>query len=66
MPFLYFPKNKLEYIPAGLSCLLFILGAVIVWRIFVMASRREQQRFEQMEQKLKEVQGTAADSSGPK
>ncbi|MCP8969810.1 hypothetical protein [Ectobacillus ponti] len=58
MPFLYFPENKWEYLPAGLTCLLFIIGAFLTWRIFVKASQREAKRLEHVEKQIQELNGT--------
>ncbi|MFB9757139.1 hypothetical protein [Ectobacillus funiculus] len=63
---LYFPENKLEYIPAAVTCLLFIFGAVFTWRMFIKVSKREQQQFEQMEQNLKEMDNTVSDTPASK
>ncbi|MBO8156730.1 MAG: hypothetical protein H0Z32_09735 [Bacillaceae bacterium] len=45
MEFLYFPQNKMEYIPAFISLAIFLLGAVFTMRVIVKASRREEERF---------------------
>lgn len=47
MEFLYFPENKLEYIPAVISCLLFFIGAVAVLYAFKKASKKELEQLEQ-------------------
>ncbi|MBO9130647.1 hypothetical protein [Bacillus sp. 165] len=63
MPFLYFPENKLEYIPAGITCLLFIIGAFLTWRAFMRASKRELKQFQEMEQRIDQINGTAESNS---
>ncbi|WP_028401387.1 hypothetical protein [Ectobacillus panaciterrae] len=55
---LYFPEDKTEYIPAAISCILFITGAFFTWRIFVKASKREMKKFDEMEKNLHKINGT--------
>ena len=38
---LYFPEDKTEYIIPGIVCVLFIIGAVATWRMFIRVSKRE-------------------------
>ncbi|MFX3622885.1 MAG: hypothetical protein ACE3JP_02270 [Ectobacillus sp.] len=52
MPFLYFPEDKTEYIPAAIICIIFLFGAFLTWRAFVKASNREKARFDEMEKNL--------------
>ncbi|MFD1413464.1 hypothetical protein [Oceanobacillus jeddahense] len=47
MPFLYFPEDKMEYIPAAISLLIFIALAVVVMRWVMKKSKKDQERFEQ-------------------
>jgi hypothetical protein len=63
MPFLYFPEDKTEYIPAAITCILFIIGALLTWRAFMRASKREMKQFEEMEKRIHEINGTAKKST---
>ncbi|MGM9987870.1 MAG: hypothetical protein ACI35O_11670 [Bacillaceae bacterium] len=50
--FLYFPEDKREYIPAAISFLIFFIGAIATWRLFIKSSRREAKRLEELEKDL--------------
>lgn len=54
MPFLYFPEDKTEYIPAILMLLLFVLIAYIVYRFIKKYSRNEEQKMKEFEEKVLE------------
>lgn len=49
---LYFPEDKTEYIIPGVVCVLFIVGAVMTWRMFIRVSNREAKQLKEMEKKL--------------
>ncbi|MGR5875229.1 hypothetical protein ACT7DH_21975 [Bacillus pacificus] len=49
---LYFPEDKTEYIIPGIVCVLFIIGAVATWRMFIRVSKREADRLQKVEEKL--------------
>lgn len=49
---LYFPEDKTEYIIPGIVCVLFIIGAVATWRMFIRVSKREAERLQKVEEKL--------------
>ncbi|TCT19055.1 hypothetical protein EDD68_1191 [Melghiribacillus thermohalophilus] len=44
MEFLYFPENKMEYIPAIISLAIFFLGAVFTMKVILKVSRREEEK----------------------
>ena len=48
---LYFPEDKTEYI-IGIVCVLFIIGAIATWRMFIRVSKREAERLQKVEEKL--------------
>ena len=50
--FLYFPKNKLSYIPAVLQLLLLLLVVVIVFRWFIRKSKRDALAAKQLEERI--------------
>ncbi|CAD2077520.1 hypothetical protein JEOAER750_01704 [Jeotgalicoccus aerolatus] len=54
MPFLYFPEDKTEYIPALIMLLLFILLAFVVYRIIKKYSRNEEEKMKDFEEKVLE------------
>ena len=54
MPFLYFPEDKTEYIPALIMLLLFILLAFVVYRIIKKYSRNEEEKMKEFEEKVLE------------
>ncbi|EEL48693.1 hypothetical protein bcere0022_39860 [Bacillus cereus Rock3-44] len=49
---LYFPEDKTEYIIPGIVCVLFIVGAVATWRMFIRVSKKEAERLQKIEKKL--------------
>jgi flagellar biosynthesis/type III secretory pathway M-ring protein FliF/YscJ len=54
MPFLYFPEDKTEYIPALIMLLLFILLAFIVYKLIRKYSRNEEEKMREFEEKVLE------------
>ena len=54
MPFLYFPDDKTEYIPALIMLLLFILLAFIVYKLIKKYSRNEEEKMKDFEEKVLE------------
>lgn len=54
MPFLYFPEDKTEYIPALIMLLLFILLAFIVYKLIKKYSRNEEEKMREFEEKVLE------------
>lgn len=51
--FLYFPEDKSEYIPAGITFLIFLIGALLTMRIFIAVSKREAKKAKELEEQLK-------------
>lgn len=51
--FLYFPKDKSEYIPAAISFLLFFILCVLTFRLIVRVSKREAEKAKVLEEQLK-------------
>ncbi len=49
---LYFPEDKQNILFQGIVCVLFIIGAIATWRMFVRVSKREAERLQKVEQKL--------------
>lgn len=51
--FLYFPEDKSEYIPAAITCIIFLIGAVFTMRFIIKVSKREEKKAKELEEKLK-------------
>lgn len=47
MPFLYFPEDKSEYIPATIMLIIFMIGAVVATYFIFKKSRKDEQKFEE-------------------
>ncbi|MFT9599009.1 hypothetical protein [Mesobacillus sp.] len=50
--FLYFPEDKSEYIPAAITSLVFLIGAVLTMRYIIKVSKREAQKAKEHEQAI--------------
>ncbi|WP_307407153.1 hypothetical protein [Neobacillus ginsengisoli] len=50
--FLYFPKDKSEYIPAAISFFFFFIGAVLTMRFIISHSKKEAKKAKELEEKL--------------
>jgi hypothetical protein len=50
--FLYFPKDKSEYIPAVISFSIFLIGAIFAMRYIIVISRREAKKAKELEDKI--------------
>jgi hypothetical protein len=51
--FLYFPEDKSEYFPAAITFLIFLIGALLTMRIFIVVSKREAKKAKELEEQLK-------------
>lgn len=47
MEFLYFPKDKTEYIPAFIVLVVFMIGAVATMYLVYKKSKKDEKRFEE-------------------
>ena len=47
--FLYFPKDKTEYIPAVITSLVFLIGAILTMRFIIKVSKKEAQKAKEQE-----------------
>jgi len=63
MEFLYFPKDKSEYIPAFITLVIFMIGAVAAMYLFYKKSKKEEKHFEE---KYKEELNRNRDDHSPK
>ncbi|HLR09505.1 MAG TPA: hypothetical protein VK136_09680 [Bacillota bacterium] len=48
MEFLYFPEDKSEYIPAFISLVIFMIGALATMYFFYKKSKKEERYFDQL------------------
>lgn len=51
--FLYFPEDKSEYLPAGITFLIFVLLAVATMRLIVVVSKKELNKAKEAEDRMK-------------
>ncbi|WP_020062571.1 hypothetical protein [Bacillus sp. 123MFChir2] len=51
---LYFPEDKTEYIIPAIVCVLFIIGAIATWRMFIKSSEREAEKLKEVEKRIME------------
>lgn len=58
---LYFPQDKIAYIPAMISLAIFVLAAIITMKLIMISSNREAKQAEELERKLvqDEKEGTS-------
>ncbi|KTT82998.1 MULTISPECIES: hypothetical protein [Mammaliicoccus] len=52
MEFLYFPDNKLEYIPAVATLILFMILAYIVFMMFRKKSKKDEEKMKSFEKQV--------------
>lgn len=50
--FLYFPEDKSEYIPAAISCAIFLVAAIFTMRFIVRYSKKEELKTKHLEEQL--------------
>lgn len=50
--FLYFPEDKVEYIPAFLSFVLFGIACVLTFRWIVKKSRKQEEQTKELEERI--------------
>jgi hypothetical protein len=60
--FLYFPEDKSEYIPAAITFVIFMIGAVFTMRFIIAVSNREAKKAKELEEQLKKQQPTQRNS----
>ena len=51
--FLYFPEDKREYIPAGLTMAIFLIFAILAMRFIILYNRKEVQKAKELEEQLR-------------
>ncbi len=53
MPFLYFPEDKSEYIPAAISFFIFMVLMVITFRWILKISKKQELETKDLEEKIR-------------
>ncbi|WP_246234489.1 hypothetical protein [Bacillus aquiflavi] len=51
-PFLYFPEDKTEYIPAAISMFIFMVITVLAFRLVIRISKRQAEKAKKFEEQL--------------
>ena len=52
LDFMYFPKDKSEYIPALISFSFFLLGAILTMRWIIVKSKRDAKKAKELEDRV--------------
>ncbi|WP_153732032.1 hypothetical protein [Sporosarcina obsidiansis] len=52
MPFLYFPEDKSEYIPAAISFVIFMILMALTFRWILRKSKRQEEETKELEQRI--------------
>jgi hypothetical protein len=55
--FLYFPEDKSEYIPAAITCIIFLVAAVLTMRFIIRYSKKEELKTKHLEEQLLNPKG---------
>lgn len=50
--FLYFPEDKSEYLSAGITCIIFLIAAVLAMRFIIKISKKEAEKTKELEEKI--------------
>lgn len=50
--FLYFPEDKSEYIPAAITSVIFLAGALLTMRLIIRKSRKDEEKAKELEEKI--------------
>ncbi|MDQ0344925.1 hypothetical protein ACFFMO_18535 [Lederbergia wuyishanensis] len=54
MPFLYFPEDKTEYIPAAISMSVFIFAAILTFVLIKKVSKKQESKTKHLEDQIKQ------------
>ena len=60
--FLYFPEDKSEYIPAAITSLIFLIGAILTMRLIIKVSKREANKAKELEEQIKNQENAQRNS----
>ncbi|WP_163103122.1 hypothetical protein [Peribacillus alkalitolerans] len=50
--FLYFPEDKSEYIPAGITTFIFLVASIITMRFIIKTSKKEAMKAKKLEEEI--------------
>ncbi|WP_019156122.1 hypothetical protein [Robertmurraya massiliosenegalensis] len=50
--FLYFPEDKTEYIPAAITSVIFVIGAVLTMKFIMKKSKQDEEKTKALEEKM--------------
>ena len=50
--FLYFPEDKSEYIPAGITAAVFLIAAVLTMKLIIKHSKKEELKTKKLEEEI--------------
>ncbi|WP_233711504.1 hypothetical protein [Lederbergia citrisecunda] len=53
MPFLYFPEDKTEYIPAAISMSIFIFACILTFVLIKKISKKQEAKTKHLEEQIK-------------
>ena len=65
MPFLYFPEDKSEYIPAAISFVIFMILLVLVFRWIRSNSRKQELETKELEERILRERREAKEKQHP-
>lgn len=51
-PFLYFPEDKSEYLPAFITCTIFFIAALLTMRFIIRYSKKEELKTKHLEEQF--------------
>jgi hypothetical protein len=60
--FLYFPEDKREYIPAAITCVIFLIGALLTMRLIIKISNKEALKTKELEEQINKNHTTQRNS----
>ncbi|BDG45973.1 MULTISPECIES: hypothetical protein [Parageobacillus] len=49
---LYFPEDKREYIPAAITCMIFLIAAILTTRLIMKISRYQEEKAKRLEEQI--------------
>ena len=52
MPFLYFPDDKSEYIPAVITMAVFLVIAILAFRLIIKISKKQEEKTKNLEDQI--------------
>lgn len=65
MPFLYFPEDKSEYIPAAISFVIFMILMIFTFRWILKKSKKQEEETREIEQRIMEERRNSKQNEHP-